>query len=60
MEKEERKAYTDAVQCLQSKPTILDTSAFPGATTLYDDFVAQHINQTFTIHNNVSDSVHIC
>ncbi|RDW75127.1 hypothetical protein BP6252_06269 [Coleophoma cylindrospora] len=47
---QERKAYTDAVLCLQSKPSRLDPAVVPGAKNRYDDFVALHINQTLFIH----------
>lgn len=46
----ERKAYISAVQCLFSKPAKSDPATVPGAKTRYDDFVAQHINQTLSIH----------
>lgn len=46
----ERKAYTKAVLCLQSKPAKTPASVAPGAKTRYDDFVATHINQTLSIH----------
>ncbi|KAK1758804.1 hypothetical protein QBC47DRAFT_314606 [Echria macrotheca] len=46
--KSERKAYTDAVLCLQSKPA--RTAGVPGAKSRFDDFVAVHINQTMEIH----------
>jgi len=46
----ERKAYTDAVLCLQSKPSLADPAFAPGAKTRYDDFVALHINLTTVIH----------
>ncbi|PQE09193.1 tyrosinase central domain-containing protein [Rutstroemia sp. NJR-2017a BBW] len=47
----ERIAYTDAVLCLQSKPSITPSEIVPGARSRYDDFVAAHMNQTFTIHS---------
>lgn len=53
MPKEERKAYTDAIQCLQSRPSILDQAKYEGAKTRYDDFVAVHIEQTFEMHFSV-------
>lgn len=53
MPNEERKAYSDAVQRLQSTPSILDPDKYPGAKTLYDDFVAQHIEQSNVIHSTV-------
>lgn len=49
----ERQAYTDAVLCLMKKPSRLaqlDPTLAPGAKTLYDDYVAVHINNTLTIH----------
>ncbi|KAI1763534.1 Di-copper centre-containing protein [Hypoxylon sp. FL1150] len=46
----ERKAYTDAVLCLQSLPAKTPASLVPGAKSRYDDFVATHINQTAYIH----------
>lgn len=45
-----RKSYINAVLCLQSRPSILDQTKYPGAKTRYDDFLAVHINQTLTIH----------
>ncbi|KAK4214968.1 putative tyrosinase [Rhypophila decipiens] len=46
----ERVAYTNAVKCLMTKPSKFDPAAVPGAKSLYDDFVAVHINQTLSIH----------
>ncbi|KAK8088223.1 Tyrosinase-like protein orsC [Apiospora hydei] len=46
----ERKAYTKAVNCLLNKPSKYDPNVVPGAKSRYDDFVAQHINQTMSIH----------
>ncbi|KAK6542127.1 hypothetical protein TWF694_007894 [Orbilia ellipsospora] len=45
----ERKNYIKAVLCLQSKPAKSGALA-PGARSRFDDFVATHINQTFSIH----------
>ncbi|OTA66034.1 Di-copper centre-containing protein [Hypoxylon sp. EC38] len=50
LSEDERKAYTDAVLCLQSLPANTPTSLVPGARSRYDDFVAAHINQTLYIH----------
>jgi len=50
----ERKAYSDAVLCLQKKPSRLDPLVAPGAKSRYDDFVAVHVNNTFTIHATAS------
>lgn len=48
-----RKAYTDAVTCLQSLPARTPSDLVPGAKSRYDDFVAAHMNQTLTIHYTV-------
>ncbi|KAF3059613.1 hypothetical protein GL218_04835 [Daldinia childiae] len=50
LSKNERKAYTDAVLCLQSLPAKTPASVAPGAKSRYDDFVATHILQTPYIH----------
>lgn len=50
----ERKSYTSAVNCLMALPSKLDPTVVPGAKSRYDDFVAQHINQTLTIHGTGS------
>jgi tyrosinase len=46
----ERKAYTDAVLCLQKKQSKTPASLIPGAKSRFDDWVGTHINQTTTIH----------
>lgn len=46
----ERKAYTDAVLCLQAKQANTPSSLVPGAKTRFDDWVVTHMNQTTTIH----------
>lgn len=48
--KQQKKAYVDAVKCIQSKPALTPASVAPGAKTRFDDFVATHINQTLSIH----------
>ncbi|KAK5661052.1 hypothetical protein OQA88_12431 [Cercophora sp. LCS_1] len=50
----QRIAYTDAVKCLMTKPSLLDPVLYPGAKTRFDDFVAVHINQTFSIHGTAN------
>ncbi|KAK3904935.1 hypothetical protein C8A05DRAFT_13240 [Staphylotrichum tortipilum] len=47
----ERKAYTDAVLCLMSKPA-LTTSQAPGAKSRFDDYVVVHIQQTPRNHGS--------
>jgi tyrosinase len=50
LSKPERKAYTDAVLCLQKKTAKTPASLIPGAKSRFDDWVGTHINQTMTIH----------
>src|SRR5689334_13157574 len=55
----ERKNYIDAVLCIQSKPSkgnngLNTNQTTAGIKTRWDDFVAVHINQTFTIHGTAS------
>ncbi|TEY44945.1 hypothetical protein BOTCAL_0340g00120 [Botryotinia calthae] len=47
---QDRIAYTNAVLCLQSKKPITPSEVVPGVRSRFDDFVAAHINQSFTIH----------
>ncbi|KAK4670793.1 hypothetical protein QC764_603730 [Podospora pseudoanserina] len=49
-----RQAYTNAVRCLMEHPSLLDPLEVPGAKTRFDDFVAVHINQTFSIHGTAN------
>lgn len=53
----ERKRYIDAVQCLRHRIPSLHKGIIAGASSRYDDFQIVHINQTFTIHFNVSLSL---
>jgi tyrosinase len=50
---QERTEYINAVLHLQTLPSKLDRTLFPGARTRYDDFVGVHINQTLSIHFTV-------
>ncbi|KAK4450264.1 putative tyrosinase [Podospora aff. communis PSN243] len=52
--KKDRRAYVAAVNCLMQKPSKLDPREVPGAKSRYDDFVAVHINQTFSIHGTAN------
>ncbi|PNS17318.1 Tyrosinase [Sphaceloma murrayae] len=47
----EKLSYIAAVRCLQSLPSRMSDTV-PGARTRYDDFVATHMQQTLSIHNN--------
>ncbi|KAJ4990324.1 tyrosinase central domain protein [Stagonosporopsis vannaccii] len=49
--KAEKKEYIKAVQCLGKLPPKFPKSVCPGCQNRYDDFVATHIRQTFSIHN---------
>ncbi|OLN89340.1 Grixazone synthase 3 [Colletotrichum chlorophyti] len=46
----ERKEYIRAVKCLLSSPSKTDPELNTGARVRYDDFAAQHINQTMSVH----------
>lgn len=50
LSKQERKAYTDAVLCLQAKTGKTPASFAAGVRSRFDDFVANHIDQTLFIH----------
>ncbi|KAF7888887.1 hypothetical protein EAF00_009187 [Botryotinia globosa] len=49
----DRSAHTNAVLCLQSKKPITSSEVVPGVRSRFDDFVATHVNQSFTIHATV-------
>jgi len=46
----QRKAYTDAVKCLQSKPSNLDPVMYPAAVNRYMDYAVIHVNRTQYVH----------
>ncbi|GKT41954.1 tyrosinase-like protein orsC [Colletotrichum spaethianum] len=50
LSRQEKLDYIKAAKCLQSKPPRTPSSEASGAKTRFDDFVANHINQTLTIH----------
>ncbi|RMX70895.1 hypothetical protein D0869_16188, partial [Hortaea werneckii] len=53
MSNDQRKAFTDAIACLQDtepRYTTAGSDAYPGVYTRYDEFVATHINMTYHIH----------
>ncbi|KAJ9617286.1 hypothetical protein H2200_001007 [Cladophialophora chaetospira] len=50
MAPEERKAYTDAVKCIASKPSQLDQTLYPAATNRYMDYAVTHVNRTSQVH----------
>lgn len=49
----QRRAFVDAILCLQQLPSQTPPDLAPGAKSRYDDFVATHINQTTRIHFTV-------
>ena len=49
--KQQRKEYTDAVLCLQSKPALTSATA-PGAKSRFDDYVVVHVQQTMRNHGS--------
>ncbi|KAF2993820.1 hypothetical protein E8E13_001813 [Curvularia kusanoi] len=46
----EKKAYIGAVKCMAKLPSKTPKEICPGCKNRYDDFVATHIQQSFTIH----------
>lgn len=52
MEPQERKAYTDAINCLRTQPSQLDPNVYPAAINRYFDYAVIHVNQTRVVHLN--------
>jgi tyrosinase len=50
MAPQERKAYTNAIKCLMTKPSQLDQSLYPAATNRYMDYAVIHVNRTREVH----------
>ncbi|KAF4834635.1 Tyrosinase-like protein orsC [Colletotrichum siamense] len=50
LDADQRKEYIRAVKCLLSSPSQTDPALNTGARVRYDDFAAQHINQTMSVH----------
>lgn len=54
MSKVSRKAFTDAITCLQStRPRYMkayEAARYPGIKSRFDEYVATHINYTYNIH----------
>ncbi|KAM3069614.1 hypothetical protein ACMFMG_005716 [Clarireedia jacksonii] len=50
MSPQSRKEYIRAVKCLQAKPPRSSKQEVPGARTRYDDFSAQHIKASPSVH----------
>lgn len=47
---EDRKAYTDAILCLSTKPSQLNQTLYPAATNRYMDYAVLHVNRTRQVH----------
>ncbi|EXJ70108.1 uncharacterized protein A1O5_07181 [Cladophialophora psammophila CBS 110553] len=50
MTPEERKAYTDAIKCMATKPSQLDQTLYPAATNRYMDYAVIHVLRTRQVH----------
>ena len=50
LQPDDRKAYTDAVQCLMSQPSKLDPTAYPAAINKFFDYAVIHTNRTPVVH----------
>lgn len=50
MPPQERKAYTDAINCIHSKPSSLDKNQFPAAVNRYQDYAVVHVQKTGQVH----------
>lgn len=48
----ERKAYTDAINCLRNQPSQLDRAKYPAAINRYMDYAVVHVNRTREVHLN--------
>lgn len=50
MKPADRKAFTDAINCLRSKPSNLDQKKYPAAINRYFDWAVLHVEQTPYVH----------
>lgn len=46
----DRKAFTDAINCLRSKPSNLDQTKYPAAINRYADWAVVHVEHTPVVH----------
>lgn len=53
LSKRERQHYIRAVKCLLSSPSQTDPDLNTGTRVRFDDWAAQHINQTMSVHITV-------
>lgn len=50
MAPEDRKAYTDAINCIHSQPSSLDPNLYSAAVNRYQDYAVVHVNRTSQVH----------
>lgn len=53
LSKKERQHYIGAVKCLLSSPSQTNADLNTGTRVRFDDWAAQHINQTMSVHITV-------
>lgn len=46
----DRKAYTDAINCMRLQPSQLDQTLYPAAIDRFHDYAVVHVNRTRTVH----------
>ncbi len=46
----DRKAFTDAINCIRSQPSNLDQAMYPAAINRYFDWAVTHVNKTSVVH----------
>lgn len=50
MSPEERRDYTEAINCIHSQPSNLDKTQFPAAVNRYQDYAVVHVQRTGQVH----------
>lgn len=50
MQPAERKAYTDAINCLRDQPSQLNPTQYPAAINRFFDYAVIHVNKTRVVH----------
>lgn len=50
MQPSERKAFTDAINCIRAQPSQLDPEVYPAAINRFFDYAVVHVNKTRTVH----------
>ncbi|KAK4182130.1 Grixazone synthase [Podospora australis] len=54
LSKSERRKFVKAVQCLQSKPSLLPPGLVPASHSIYDDLIFAHANRTGFVHQTAT------